>query len=603
MLTEIINTQQLNSTQQIINTTVDFITNLILQCARKGTYIDNSKESAKALIKHLKSGKNIDNIIVDKADADIMRQCLEYYHVPFISVYKLYDGKEQEIIIIRDKDKTTAEKAVERFNMLKGIGIEMPADKFAEYNLGKDISTIQGLDEITLELFKRHAKEEKLTFSVQQNETEKCKWDIYVMQKDKDACDKLLKKAVWELSGDNGKKLAFDIESYIRNRDDFDAKLRPNKGETLYVVDNKNPTNFISVTRDGYSTHSITLDNNGNLTDVHSPIKPAYNRCNLLDLVSSLHKPVILFSDEYKLVTGIDAKGKANTISKNEFENELSILRNNLQMREDYFHNNFDVHDEIKREDIIIVRNLSEEQCKEIYTSISDKSNVCVIDGELAYLSHNKETVEPVLDKILYKDMDGLQKKELQLYHEGRGNISLASPISDNQYLLDADNPKVNITITPTGFALIENGKVVLENERLSDPDYDAHLLQAIDTLTMPVALSESEMKLPSEQKMAIIISRIPSKQESVTADYLQKNPERQMDTIINLSYIDNYHADFPLSDREQEAVDKLKQYKYVDVYVDRTIVEKITDLTVEKKVKSERVYSPEGIDRTVYDR
>ena len=606
---ETISTQQLHDTQQIINTTADFITNLILQIAKKGNYIDNSKKAAKTLLSHLESGKNIENIVVDKADVDLVRNCLEFYHIPYISVCKTTNklGAEEEIIMIRDTDKRAAEKAMDRFNMEKGIGFEMPADKFADYNRGRDISTLQGIDPLTLELFRRHAKEINLSFSVQSNSDEKEKYDIHVMYRDKDKCDQVLKKTVWELSGENGQKLSFDINAYITAKDVFDDKLRPDKrDEIMYVVDSKNPTNFISVTRDGFATHAITLDKDGsNLVDVHSTVHPAYNRSIMMDLVSSLHKPIILTPDDYKLITGINTKGQATPIERKNFDKELRNLKDILPKRDDYYHNSFDVNTIINNDDILVVRNLNNDQCITIYNDLQTQglNNACINDHTLAYTIKDKKAVEAILDKQIFTNMDGLKRKEFELYHAGRGQISLVSPINDNQYLVDADNPQVNITITPTGFSLIDKGKVIFENARLSDVNYDEHLLQAINTLTSPIALTNSEMTMAPEDKIPIITSRIPNMQDNKASEFLKKAPEREMQAILNLNFRDGYKTDKTTTPHEQETIDKLLQYKYIDVYVDRTIVDKITDMTIDKKIKSERIHSSQGDDRTTFDR
>ena len=121
------------------------------------------------------------------------------------------------------------------------------------------------------------------------------------------------------LSGERGHAYQADLENYFRQLEEFDRRMEPGQSEVLYLVDAKNPRNFITVDSQGFTTHSVgsreeKLPDGSTRTvlyDARLVRHPGMDREKLRELALQLAVPVIVSQEEFPLVQEISDTGEA----------------------------------------------------------------------------------------------------------------------------------------------------------------------------------------------------------------------------------------------------------------------------------------------------
>lgn len=588
---ENVGTEQRKMLENVALEGTKFINQLLLQLLRKGGYVQEGQDATKQLLSYCKTGGTVENLIVDVEDSALMQSLLRKNHVTFVNVENPNQDSEnaKSVFLFKAKDKRAVEKALETYKMMKGKGNIVKEEEILRQNEGNTVKVITGLDAYEAEVFKDYAKKNNLYYSSKYNkETHEHEITVPIWEMDK--ADEILKKTMYDLSGKEGKELQNEIDIYIKSRETFKEELNVTRSnDVVYVVDSQNPSQFISIQKDGFVTHNIETDKDGQLIDNHSKKMSIADKALLMKYISSMNKAVIVSEKEMSLVTDINKKGVVILPEKNIFDKNIKKMNEDLSKRTDYYRTGFKTHKEYDSEHVYKFKNLNEEQCQAIYMEIKRRgiNEAFVYDSALAFTGDVKGEMDNILKDVLYKDMTQLEEKEHELYYQGRGSIILSTTITDNQYIIDVDDVERMMCISKDGFVLKDGEKEVISCSR-SDSNYEAQLLEALSVIKNPVCMSSEEIK--NKNKDAILQSRIPNMQYWEVQDTLLNKLNNNYGKVVETSYKEGYKMkkQTQYDERDIEAIQKLQsEIDIEDVYVEKETADRVIDFDFKKNSNS----------------
>ena len=558
---EMIGVKEAERAEKYVKDTMQFIYDILVQLTNKQKYADTAQNKVtKDMLKHIKKGGEVHNMMVPVEDTQLMQECMNRYHVIFLNIEnpkKACENDGQTVFLFKDNERKKVEMALALYRAQKGLGSYINETELLEQNEGKNINVIAGLNTYELEVFKKHSKEELLTYSIKKN-NETHEFEILVPDTAMEKASNILNKTVYETSGKEGEELVSEIEQYFDSEKQFREEVNvTRKNDVVYIVDMLEPSKYISVQKEQYAIHFTEQDQNGNLYDNNTVVKEK-SIDNLMKYVSSMNKPVVVSEKEMILVNNIDSKGNVSLPEKKIYDENYKKLKKSLKDRKDYYRTDFKINKEYDSAHIYKYQNLSEAQCQAVYMELKRQGidNAFVYNSTLAFTEDVKGEVDNILNDVLYTDMSELEKAENEMYYQGRGQVLLSEVSDTNQYIIDADSPENVICIDENGFILLVNGTVRVSSTRNSE-QYANFLLKSIHSFSNPICLNEEEKNSPEQVK--IIQSKIPYLQHNEASEVL--NAQLANETILDVSYKDGFkqRPNHIYTEREMEAIEKLQ--------------------------------------------
>ena len=287
----------------------DLVGTIILQLMQKQDYVE--EQGVKALLSHVRRGKGVRTLAVPERGEEAFVKLVKEARIPFVEIsHRDPVTKEKTLFFVyRDSDERKMGEVWSRFTCVFDHSCrEMDPENFARMMEGKSYGKASGLSSVEVFTFREAAKDSDIRFSVIPDRDE---YDQYaVLAEDKEALSDVLADASYYLSGERGHRYFEDLESYSSVQTVFDNKTRPRKDTVIYVVDVKNPRNFISIESQCMTTHSIGTREerkpDGSVTkvlyDARHTTYPGRDMDQLKLLALKMGKPVVLSQEEFLLV-------------------------------------------------------------------------------------------------------------------------------------------------------------------------------------------------------------------------------------------------------------------------------------------------------------
>lgn len=186
------------------------------------------------------------------------------------------------------------------------------------------------------------------------------------------------------------------------------------------------------------------------------------------------------------------------------------------------------------------------------------------------------------MEKALYKDMGPAERMVAKLFYEHNEVLSLRQDKTETQFVVDLDFPNYVIKLTNEGMSIYKGGveEATISNQ---DPNFESVMVKTINAVKNPVVLSEAEEASPD--KIKIIQDRATQKKENKAANYLRDYEKHEKEGLMNVNMDTDRRK---LTSRQREAYDRITLYETEEIYVDRSITEKIQDYTLDRKLQEE---------------
>lgn len=606
-----------DDTLNLINTATDKIS-MILESFfndlnRQKDLIPGGEKNVKLMLNHVKRGGKLLNIAVPNEDLDLMKKCLMSENIPF-TVINLGSNDKQNIVF-RDSDNLKVEKAKEKFQLEKGIGLsEMEPSEFLEVNRDQKVITFE-LNRVETEIFKYHANELKIPYSIAKGDDDKCK--VMYVPNDKNNIEIALKRMAYDMSGERADEIITQVENKIKTRDMVENAMI-SVSEPFYLVDSKNPNRFIYITPEDFSTHSIiqttTRDRRGNekeeLVDKNSSLVKRTDGLFIEKFqkeVSLLANPVLLRPNEFPLVKGLDLMGEAVILPEDLFKEERAKLIKELGSKQTIYPKDYIINPTLPKEKFVIYRNLEKNKIFQIvkYTEhLPETERPFIKDGCLCFKEKNLNEIGPYVEKVLYGDLTPLEKIADKLYYEGRGDINFHD-LTEPKYIINGEKATDFIEVTEEKAILYKNGLVKEEIDR-NDPDFEEKFVVIYDDFNNSVVLNSKEFNLSPEEKIAVMNFRVPEIQNRAIEESLNNVNVRERDFFEKqVLGVNDYHIpDVINNPKIQKATKIVKDVVHKEIKVERGIVEKfLTHNLSQKEIQRPTKEVSSKVDRSSIER
>lgn len=530
------------------------------------------------LLNHAKGGGMVMQSVVDQDDSATFAESLKEYHVPFVKVQE--KGAEHAIFLTRDTDRASVETAYRRFSLLSGIGMnEVSAKEFIELSDRQDATKIAGLKSEEVELFRMKMAGREGTYAVLRSETG---FDLLFLKKDREVMEKAFKDMVYELSGEAGDRYRKSLCEDLMKRDRFLSEAVPKDESIHYIADAEKPNEFLAVTKDGFSFHSVQLLD-GICRDAEG--KKLYEHDRLLPFIRQLKKPVLLEESEMLFVKGIDRNGQAILEEQGKIMKYCEEVKQLISRRP--FYHGIRPRAVEQHEKIRTLSRLDADQISRLYTAVKEANfleSVAITQNSIAYPVTIEKEMEEILSRTIYRGLSDLEKIEDTVYFENRGDLhDLSAP----KYLLDAGDGRSGYVfqITKETLTIYEKGEAI---EVLTGADRDLSLVELYRSMEEPVVLTEEEMRDVEERNEAIA-ERVQSHQHTDASEYLRTQDSHKKQELYEMKDKDDPKIN-RLDDRQKEAAETVFSYETKDLYIDRSILEKVTTMDFHRRLEQHTV-------------
>lgn len=585
----------------------------------------NSKKDIRGLdlvLDHLNKGKEVDKTIIPSETADKLTQALKTYHVPFVSMeFKDENGISQTMFVTRDCDRGIFEKAYRMFAMDIGKGLgEMGVEEFIEANKGLTIRRMEGFDPAEIDMIRQNLVLEGVSFAIVRNEADPKLSDIMFSPNDADKIEKAVKAMEYDFAGVDGRTYHDNLNKDIRARQEFVQKAIPKGDETIVIANADNPSRFITVHGNKFIVHHLTAvkeqQRDGTTRTVIKDVLGVpmqLHRKDLMKYVDGLlpnpsgpgsdknpPKAVITDLNKMNFVIGFTQEGRA-IIDTEKFGQDIGSIKEDLSKIEGYNRTKLRDIDDIGK--IYSLEKLSEADIADITAKMKEMGvigQVIVAGDAIAFSDKDKKIMDKVLDATIYKDKSPIQKLCDRFYYEDRGSFDISnntdtflfkSPSANNQmreYTLQVD--KDGLTIFK-GTEVQQHIDKYVDN-RLN-PDFEETLCSLINAMPEPVCIKDEPGISPEEMEERFN-KQLQDYRENPAIERLKDFEDYQKKDVFDAK---SPEATLGLNSKQKQAVKGYYSHKTVDTYVDRTLLEKITDMNVDTKLRQENK------DKYEYDR
>lgn len=594
----------INSVEQSVSLTsklADFLSELAKTINQSRRYDVATSSGMEAIIKEIREGRKPKTDIVDEQDEEVFRSLLELYHVPYaaISFWDADSGKNRVAFLTREFDAPAVEEIRERFLYEMNMGMsEIDVESFVRNNEGQNVMSYNNFNDCEIEVFRQYAATENVSFTVVNDKKHTGKYEIMFIGRDREGILRAIKNMSYDFSGEEGKKYKAKVQEGLDHKRAFDAAINPKNDETIFVVDSKEPRNFISVSKKGFILHSLENTtqtrydgSKENIILDKNTIKfTSYDRDKLMKYVNNLKRPVVLTAEEMNIINGISTTGEAILPSYKEFQKKYETLQKNLAGRTDYYKGRV-IKERLRGPEKIHTRiNIPPEIQTTLMNTIrvNNLKETVIASGCIAYSEKDRPIIEKVIEAELYKGMDPLQKFEARVFYEGRGVLNV-SDTNRVQYILNAKNPDYVLKLDDSGLTIFENGENVSVIPR--DENFRHIVTELVKTMDNPVALSREEMETTNEKRMEHIMEHLSNDKSNPAVEHLRNVEKAEKEELHHATDKEEH-----MSYRQKEALDMVQKFETVEYHVDRNILEKITEMDFGKKTVTENHYHEETI-------
>ena len=157
-----------------ITTTSTFLRQMAILLAqairteKKQNYQEEHLKGTKAILKHIRRGKDVKYQVVPKEDVALFEKILKHKRVPYVQITT---PTKETVFLTRDSDSKLVEQAWELLAAELKIGLkEQTLQEFLNENVGQTICQMTGYSEVELEVFRREVAKQGFHYAVIENE-------------------------------------------------------------------------------------------------------------------------------------------------------------------------------------------------------------------------------------------------------------------------------------------------------------------------------------------------------------------------------------------------------------------------------------------------
>ena len=556
-----------------------------LRNKKRGKYMDEHMKGAKALLKHIKKGGQVNMQMVPAEDAELFAKILKNQRVPFVIVGEK-DGKA--IFATRDCDNKILEQVWDIYADEIKVGFkEMTPHEFINTHAEQEVCQSTGYSEIELEVFRKEAAKVGFNYAVVGNADEKGKYDILYAQNDADKAEKAFKGMAYEMSGPDGKEYAQELQKSLDTKKDIMARSKGKK--EIYIASQNNPNKF-AVIRDGVLTeHTLTIEEKvGRDGKKKQVVKDKTKRTNpfgnreLSKLMNSYGKCAELPMEAFGFIAGFDSAGGAIISDVEALPKALDQISDRVKTAEHIYNPYAGRKNSVYFDKIRTLSNLEPVEFAEI-TKALEKEGITytAVNGDLAYLESDKKTVDKILNETLYKYKDFTTKFNDKVYLEGRGPVGFnLNNLSEPTYMMSVQNPDYVIKMDDNGITVLDKGKETLKIDKKS-LDFESKREMLLGSMDDFAIVTKSELEAAGDMKSTLIEERAAAKDNDASYQYYKDYKQKKQE------FIDTNVSEMNLTDKE--IAKTYLDHEIKVTYVDRTLSEKIIDMDFGKKMQETR--------------
>lgn len=413
--------RNLGEAARVTEKLADMVGDIILQLMRRQKYVE--QKGLTAILNHVKEGGGTFTVHVLEDRAEDLKALLKEAHVPYAEiVHQDPETKEKSIFFVyRDSDRDKVEKVLKNFALqIDHSCHEVDLETFGELTSGKSYGSVGQLSREEVYAFREAAKNHDIRFSITSD------GPLYgVVADDGGKLQDVLADMSYYLSGERGHAYQADLENYFRKLEEFDRRMEPGQSDVLYLVDAKNPRNFITMDSQGFTTHSVgsreeKLQDGSTRTvlyDARLVRHPGMDREKLRELALQLAVPVIVSKEEFPLVQEISYTGEA--VLAADFVERYEGFVEGMKGAEPVIWRQPVWKPLYSREELEgyvnlpmdVVAQIREAHIPEVYCN----------GGDVAYPKDAGPRVDAVLEAALYRGMDEEQRKEAMEQYRAPG--------------------------------------------------------------------------------------------------------------------------------------------------------------------------------------
>lgn len=515
------------------------------------------KEEARVLkdfISHMEKGREVKAVeVLDHDQANLMTQILKSEGVPFIAnttekgmlfMYKDIDV-ERFMSIAKEAERYVADK-----------GHEMNHPEFMEkIGTKQEYVKVEGLTEEEVAVFRREADKQTDPFIFAVTKDSKGTYEICANKKD--VLERTINDTLFVMGTAQGQKYAKELTPFEKSRDVFLEKAKEmSRGNTpAYIIDAKNPTHIIELSRDTFRTHGVGVDKEGKVVDIAARYaKPISHDIYSEIKTLKMEKPILVSPYEAtSFINGLTREGTIQFAAKYTGSPEKFIGLS--QMLEDKFVGKSlepPIHEpklevvsmaqdfKIKARDMTVYHNIPLPTLLKI-----EKAN---IDGVYTYNKGNTrevactpeaaDAVAKIMKESLAKDKGSLDTWLTMEKYKGHGERGENK--DDVYYIVDASFPDAVLEISPQDLTYSDT-EVVQKLEIPDGSSRDDVALAQIFQMGAPIVLSKDEYDLMIEEgfegKQQIIESHFMNPMSSNVVKAEQEKLENEREKLENLIY------------------------------------------------------------------
>lgn len=574
---------------QVLTSLLKLMDDLANNHGRSQQIVNNDKKMVKKLLDYEKDGGTLIADVIDEKFAKTYEQLLKNQSIPYIAstIFDKETGEAKVIFSTRDKDEIAVALARKKYKAVlqQGLG-EIEPDKFMEIYADQDVFSVSNLSPVEKELLSHHLADKSIEYAFDYDR-EKDQYTVICSDKSREELTNALKFTAFDLSGERGKAVQQTMEKELENRKRFEFNVTPVENQTIYIIDATNPSNFIAVNQNSYSYHSLQVKD-GVARDLYNGQQKAYNKAQVARLADGiLERPVVLTQEEMKLVESVRSDGSLKL--NKDFDENFKYISQELMLRKDDLKHKQPTVELAKLDQVFGLDHLTDAELTKISAEINrlGLSHTKIVGNQLAYSLEDKERVEGIINTVVYQG-DGRNHFETRCRIEGRGDIDL----SDNrEYLIkDMQNPSFQFELTPDHFTIYnlrkQNGvkvePIIIDR---NSKQFEETVIPLLNSMADPVILTGEETKLEASQRRELENERRGDAKAQDAKDLIIDYAEHERDNIIDLNFKIK-----EASPTQKEALEKINvQWPQQTYRVDRNMIEKIAEHTVEQKIVQEK--------------
>ncbi len=551
---------------------------------KRSKYMDEHMRGAKAILKYIKNGGEVKMQMIDTEDAELFAKILKNQRVPYVIAGEK-DGKT--VFVTRACDDKKLEQAWNIYADEIKVGFkEMTPHEFLNTHAEQEVCQAKGFSEIELEVFRKEAAAVGFNYAVVGNEDVKGKYDILYSKGDAANMTQAMKATAYEMSGADGKEYINELQKSLDMKKDIIARTK-NK-ETIYLINQDDSSKFAIIENGVLTEHNLSIEEktgrDGNkkqvVKDKTKRIYPFGNR-ELTKTMRSYGKCAEVSAETMRFIDGFDSAGGVVVKDPDKIQAAFESVADAAKKSGKVYNAYVGRKGNADFDKILTLTDINNNDLLEVTRGLQAAGiDYLTVGGDLVYKEKDKSTVDSVLKDTLYNDKFFEQAFEDKCYYEGRAPEgfrleSIKSPV----YIMSVYNPSYVVRLDKKGLTVLDHGKEQLSIP-VDAPDFAEKrnaLLQSMDGIAI---VTEKELS-ETPDRAALIESRAAVKDNEASKQYY-KIYKQKKEEFIRSDVNDMNPAD-------REIAKTYLEHDIKITYVDRTFMEKITDMDFGKKMQETR--------------